>query len=71
MSSQANDRMEILITRHIFGEIAKNEEAELLAWLQEAPENQAFYDKMKRVFDVSSPHIAGTDSRATIDIDNE
>jgi len=71
MNSQANDRMEILMTRHILGEIKKNEESELMQWLLESPDNQAIYDSMKLVFEVSSSHMAGTESPETIDIDYE
>jgi transmembrane sensor len=60
-----------LIIRHLAGETSSEEEKQLRTWLAQLPENERYYDNIKKVFELTSTHLTKTKQEIDIDINQE
>ncbi len=60
-----------LIIRHLTGETSAEEEKQLLTWLAQLPENERYYDELKKVFVLSSNHLTKTKQKIDVNVNQE
>jgi len=60
-----------LIIRHLAGETSSEEEKQLRAWLAELPENERYFEDLKKVFHLSSTHLAQAKQEIDISVNQE
>jgi len=53
-----NDSVKELLTRHLAGETSVEEAEQVNAWLDQKPENEQYYNELRKVFDLSQQHYA-------------
>jgi ferric-dicitrate binding protein FerR (iron transport regulator) len=53
-----NDSVKELLTRHLAGETSVDEAEQVHAWLDQKPENEQYYNDLRKVFDLSQQHYA-------------
>ena len=56
-----------LIIRHLTGEASAEEEKQLQLWMAQLPENEKYYEELKKVFELSANHFA-KNSKQPVDI---
>lgn len=60
-----------LIIRHLAGEASSEEERQLRTWLAQLPENERYYDDLKKVFELGSAHLTQKKQEIDVDINQE
>ncbi|HEY8934711.1 MAG TPA: FecR domain-containing protein [Cyclobacteriaceae bacterium] len=58
MIDDKNDSVKELLTRHLAGETSVEEAEQVNAWLDQKPENEQYYNELRKVFDLSQQHYA-------------
>lgn len=60
-----------LIIRHLTGETSAEEEQQLRAWMAQLPENEKYYNELKKVFALSSNSLTKTKQEIDVNVNQE
>ena len=61
-----------LIIRHLSGEASAEEEKQLQLWMAQLPENEKYYDELRKVFELSANHFAkNSKQQVDVNVDQE
>ncbi|MBK7649659.1 MAG: hypothetical protein IPJ20_01420 [Flammeovirgaceae bacterium] len=70
MNNEQN-HIDDLISRYLVGEATPEEQEQLNAWIASSVENDLYYQKLKRAFELSETYYSRKASEAAIDVDQE
>ncbi len=71
MGNETDTMQDELIIRHLTGEASAEEEKHLGEWMAQLPENEKYYNELKKVFVLSSNHLTKTKQKIDVNVNQE